>query len=191
MTNRATLLRRTGLLLASAALLACGGGRQYHDGEMDFGAVRTVAVLPFANYSRESVAGDRVRDVLTNMLLATNAVYVVPPGETTRGVGRVNVAVPQTPSIEEIVKLGAFLKADAVLTGIVKEYGEIRSGNAVSNVISVSLQMYETQTGKLVWSASSTKGGVGVAARMFGGGGSPLNDVTEEAIDDLLGKLFK
>lgn len=189
MTNRATLHRRTGLLLASVALLACGG-RQYHDAEMDFGAVRTVAVLPLSNYSRESVAGDRVRDVLTNMLLATNAVYVVPPGETTRGIGRVNVAVPQTPSIEEITKLGAFLKADAVMTGIVKEYGEIRSGNAVSNVISVSLQLYETQTGKLVWSASSTKGGVGVGARMFGGGGAPLNDITEDAIDDLLGKLF-
>jgi len=60
----------------------------YRDPNMDFGAVRTVAVMPFVNLSRDQLAGDRVRDVFVNALLATGAVYVLPTGEVARGVIR-------------------------------------------------------------------------------------------------------
>jgi len=80
---------------------------------------------------------------------------------------------------------------DAVLSGVVREYGEVRSGTAASNVVSVSVQMMETQTGKVVWSASSTQGGITAADRMFGGGGDPMDQVTSKAVRDLLDKLFR
>jgi curli biogenesis system outer membrane secretion channel CsgG len=67
----------------------------------------------------------------------------------------------------------------------------VRSGTATSNMVSVSLRMIETQTGKIVWSASSTEGGVNIWDRLFGGGGKPMNEVTEKAVDDLIRKLFK
>ena len=51
---------------------------------MDFGSIRTVAVMPFQNLSRDNLAGDRVRDVFANALLATEAVYVIPNGEVAR-----------------------------------------------------------------------------------------------------------
>lgn len=174
------------------ALAACGGARRtYHDTKMDFGAVRTIAVLPFQNLSRETAAGDRVRDVLANTLLASGIAYVLPGGEVQRGIERAALATPAIPTSEEIVKLGAILKADAVITGVVKEYGEVRSGTATSNVISLSAQMMETATGKVVWSGATTKGGLSLGDRFFGGGGRPLNDVTEAAVDDLLRQLVQ
>jgi hypothetical protein len=191
MTNR---LRRT--LLAAALLLLMthcshGGGRRYLDPNMDFGAVKTVAVLPFQNLSRDNLAGDRVREVFANMLLATGAVYVLPQGEVARGIGRTGLANPTAPSVEEATKLAATLKVDALITGVVKEYGEIRSGTASANVYSLTAQMMETATGKVVWSANTTKGGIGMGDRLLGGGGAPLNDVTEAAVNDLLNKLLK
>ena len=175
-----------------AALAACASsGHKYQDRSMDFGAVKTVAVMPFANLSRETQAADRVRDVFANALLATEAVYVLPTGEVSRAMGRIGIPNPTAPSLEEVVKLGTALKAEAILTGVVKEYGEVRSGQASGNAISLSLQMQETATGKVVWSGTSTKGGVTFSDRMFGGGGEPLNIITEQAIDDLLNKLFK
>ena len=177
----------------AAALAACshGGGQRYQDRNMDFGSIRTVAVLPFANLSRDSVAGDRVRDVFSNMLLASGAIYVVPQGEVVRGVSKVGVPNPMAPSVEEMTKLGTALKAEALITGVVKEYGEVRSGTAAGNIVSLSVQMFETATGKLVWAGTTTKGGVTFGDRLLGGGGQPLNDVTEAAADDLLNKLFK
>jgi hypothetical protein len=51
--------------------------------------------------------------------------------------------------------------------------------------------MIESQTGKVVWTASSTRGGVNIWDRLFGGGGKPMNKVTEKAVDDLIYALLK
>ncbi len=168
-----------------------GATTTYVDPNMDFGAIKTIAVMPFGNLTRDSVVADRVRDVFTNKLLATSAIYVLPSGEVARGVTRSEIQNASAPSPEEIVKLGGIIKAEAILTGVVREYGEVRSGTTSANIISLSVQMIETQTGKVVWSASSTQGGITVWDRLFGGGGKPMNVVTEKAVDDLINKLFK
>ena len=158
---------------------------------MDFGSIQTIAVMPFLNLSKETMAGERVRDVFINKLLATGAVYVLPIGEVARGIARTEVQNPAAPSQEEVVKLSGIIKVQAVITGVVKEYGEVRSGTSSANIISVSLQMMEGTTGKVVWTASTTKGGISIWDRLFGGGGRPVNDITDKAIDDLINKLFK
>jgi hypothetical protein len=112
-------------------------------------------------------------------------------GEVARGILKGEIANPVAPSPEEIVKLGGIVKAQAVITGAVMEYGEVRAGNTSANVISVSLQMIETQTGRVVWTSSSTRGGISMKDRLFGGGGQPLETVTGQAIDDLINNLFK
>ena len=170
----------------------CAGSVKYRDPNMDFGSLQKVAVLPFANLTKDEKAAERVRDVFTNMLMATGGgLYLLPPGEVARGISRAQPADRTAPSEEEIKRLGGVLGVDAVMTGVVKEYGEVRSGSVSSNLVSLSLQMYEVKTGKVVWSASSTKGGVTTTDRLFGGGGKPMNIVTEEAIVDLINKLYK
>jgi polysaccharide biosynthesis protein PelC len=173
-------------LLAGCA----GSGVRYHNPLMDFGAVQRVAVLPFANLTREAAAGERVRDVFTTMLLATGAMYVIPPGEVFRGLSRSNPADPARPSPEDVKRLAGIVGVDAVITGVVREYGAVRSGQTAANVVSVSLQMIEAQTGTVVWTAETTKGGITVRDRLFGARGEPMNTVTQKAVDDLLDKLF-
>jgi hypothetical protein len=187
------LARSIVLLLAALAFASCSShkGRRYSDPNMDFGAVRTVAVMPFANLSRDNLAAERVRDVFASTLLAAGAFYVLPAGEVTRGITQTGVGNATAPTPEEVVKFAKIVKVDGVFTGVVKEYGEVRSGASSGNIVSISVQLLETATGKVVWSASTTKGGISVTGRLFGGGGAALNDVTEEAVDDLLDKLFK
>lgn len=178
--------------LATFGLAGCARDRAYHHPNMDFASIRTVAVLPFWNLSKDQQGADRVRDVFTTALLATNGVYVVPTGEVVRAISRIGVASSVTPAPDEVVKLCTMLKADAVITGVLKEYGEVRTASASANVVALSLQMQEASTGKVVWAASSSKGGVTWAARLLGStGGEPLEDVTEEAVDNLLRQLFR
>lgn len=158
---------------------------------VDFASIETVAVLPFQNFSDDEDSAERVRDVFMGMLLATEAVYVLPPGEVHRAITRVGIVNPAAPSIEEIKSLAGILKVDVVITGAVREYQLVRSGASTANIISLSLQMIETETGTIIWSASSTKGGITIGDRMLGGGGEPMNDVTLESIDELLNKLFQ
>lgn len=163
----------------------------YHDPEMDFSLVRSVAVMPFANLSSTTSASPRVRDVFMTMLQASGSIYVLPPGEVARGISRVGIPAPAAPTAEEVVDLCKNVSADVVITGTVLEYGEVRSASAAANVISISVQMLEGQTGKLVWSASATRGGIGAGERLLGGGGEPMNVVTTRAVDDLLERLFQ
>ncbi len=162
----------------------------YRDPNMDFGSIQTVAVMPLANLARDPVVAERVRDVFINRLLASGAVYVLPVGEVARGIAKLELPNPTAPTPEEVVKLGPVVKADAVITGVVREYGEVRSGTTTANIISMSIQLIEAGTGRVVWSSSSTKGGISFWDRLVGGGGQPINKVTEEAIDALFDKLL-
>lgn len=186
-----------GLCLTCCALLFVGGcvtppsPPDYTNQTMDFSAVRSVAVLPFQNLTSDDQAGERVRDAFMGLLLSTEAIYVLPPGEVSRGINRAGMRTPQTPTVEEIIKLKGLLDVDAVLTGVLREYGSVRSGSAEANLVSLSLQMIETQTGTIVWSASSTKGGISLSDRLLGSGGRPMNDVTLQVVNDLLDQLFE
>ncbi len=180
------------LLLGTAACAARGGARTtFHDEAMDFSLVRTVAVLPFANLTANNAAAERVRDVFIAALQAEGTLYVLPPGEVARGLARAPIAIPSTPSAEEVVGFAKAVSADSIVTATLLEYGEARSGSATANFISVSAKMIEAQTGRVVWSAVVTKGGIGPGERLFGGGGKPMNDVTLEAVQELIDRLMR
>jgi hypothetical protein len=180
------------ILIAVFSLASCASTPdKFHDSTMDFASVRSVAVMPFSNLTNDKLAGERVRDVFITALLSTESMYVLPTGEVARGASRAGVADTTSPTPEEAKKLGDLLKVNAVITGVVREYGEARSGTASSNIVSLSVAMMEVETGKVVWTASSTKGGISVWDRLFGGGGEPMNVVTKKAVDELLDKLFK
>jgi hypothetical protein len=158
---------------------------------MDFAALRAVAIMPFVNLTQDKLAAERVRDAFANNLLSTGALYVVPPGEVARGISRAGIQDPTAPSAEEIAKLAGIIKVDALITGVVREYGQVRSGTTSANVVSLSLQMIEVQTGHIVWAASATKGGISPWDRLLGGGGRPMNDVTKAAVDEVINQLFQ
>ena len=178
------------LILLHLAGCASIDNMPYHDPNMDFTSIRTVAVMPFENLTNDKSASERVRDVFANMLLSTGEIYVLPPGEVARGASRAGISNPSVPSTDEIIKLANILKVDAVITGVLREYGETRSGATSGNIISLSLKMIEVQTGKIIWTASSTKGGISMKDRLLGGGGKPMNEVTAEAVYDIINELF-
>jgi hypothetical protein len=183
-------LNRILMTLALIPLVSCVSDDVFTEPNMDFGSLRAVAVLPFNNFTAEEFASARVRDAFSTMLLATGALYVIPPGEVARAMGAIGRIPREGPSSEQIKQLADALDADAIITGVVLEYGPVRSGSASANVVSVSLQMIEKASGMVVWSASSTRGGITVWDRLFGGGGEPMNAVTEKVVNDLLDKLF-
>ncbi|HEX9779227.1 MAG TPA: hypothetical protein VGA63_13855 [Geopsychrobacteraceae bacterium] len=194
MNVRDMRIRGCGLLLSVLLLTGCGGLQSrsvYFNPNMDFSSVQAVAVMPFENLTTDEHAVERVRDAFMGMLLATDAMYVLPTGEVLRGINRVGLRNPEAPTTEQIKALSGVLNVQAVIVGVLREYGAVRSGTATSNVVSLSLQMIETESGAVVWSASSTKGGISMADRLIGGGGQPMNKVTEDVIDDLLDQLFQ
>jgi hypothetical protein len=162
----------------------------YHDPNMDFSLIQTVAVMPFDNLSTNPRAGEAVRDVFMTMLQATGSIYVLPPGEVGRGMDRMALGVNSKLTAEDFVQFANIVGADVVITGTVLEYGELRSGGSSGGVVSLGVRMLEAETGRVVWSASSSAGGVSAGARVFGGGGKPMDRKIRKAVSKLLDRLF-
>jgi len=173
-----------------AMLAGCASDDVYFEPNMDFGSLQSVAVLPFQDLTRTQGAAERVRDTYITMLLATDAVYVLPAGEVARGISKVGFIPPEGPSTEQVNQLSNVLQVEAIITGVLREYGVVRSGATSANIVSLGLQMIEASTGRVVWSASSTRGGITLLDRLLGARGEPMNAVTEKVVNDLLDKLF-
>jgi hypothetical protein len=186
----AVILTLAGIVCDAGCSSRRGVDVTYHDPNMDFSLIQTAAVMPFDNLTSNQNASEAVRDVFMTMLQATGAVYVLPPGEVGRGISRLSLSAPSQLSSEEAVQFAAIVGADVVITGTVSEYGQLRSGGSSANVASVSVKMLEAQTGRVVWSAASSAGGVSASDRVFGGGGRPMDDVTRAAVEKLLNRLF-
>jgi nitrogen regulatory protein PII len=149
-TARRSRFRALAAVLLAAAVAGtvagCGTTRgmnsTYRDPEIDLSLVQTVAVLPFDNLTSDDKAGERVRDVFSTMMQATGAVYVVPPGEVAKALGRARVQKFDEPTPEEVTAVGSAVKADVVITGVVREYGQVRSGNSTANAIAVGVKLF-------------------------------------------------
>ena len=190
---RRTICLKAQILAVAVFFFACSANTantKYHDPQMDFSALRNVAVLPLDNLTRDQLAAQRVRDTFISSLMATGVLYVIPPGEVSRGIARAGIGNPTAPSSEEIGRLSVILQVDALITGAVREYGEVRSGNTSANVISIGLEMFEAKSKRVVWTASSTRGGISFVDRLLGSGGQPMNEVTQAAVNDLISKLL-
>lgn len=185
------MLKKLLLILFVITLSGCGGNSGvYHDKNMDFGSIHTVAVLPILSLQGGGSGGEMLRDDLINSLLAAGAFYVIPTGEVAHGILQSNMQNPAAPTVAEIKAFCRAEKADAVITGVIKEFGTVRSGAASADTISVSLQMMDGQTGRVIWSADTSLGGVTIMDRLFGGGAQPMNAITQKAVNDLIKKLF-
>jgi len=179
------------LVFLGGCVFGKGVGDVYHDELMDFSSIRSVAVLPFNSLVQDQTGASRVRDTFTTMLMATGSIYVIPYGEVARGISRTGMADATQPTPDEIKKLAGIIDADAVISGVLREYGEIRSGSISAPVISLSLRMYDRESGTVIWVGSTTRGGVNMVDRLIGGGGEPMDVITREAVNDLLDRLFQ
>ncbi len=185
------MLKKILVICFLVSLAGCGGNSGvYHDKNMDFGSIHTVAILPIQSLQGGGASGEMLRDDLMNSLLATGAIYVIPSGEVAHGIIVSNMQNPTMPTVEQLKAFCKAEKTDAVITGVIKEFGAVHEGAASADTIAVNLQMIEGQTGKVIWSASASLGGVTVLDRLFGGGAQPMNTITQKAVNDLIKKLF-
>ena len=185
--------RLSGLLLLAAALAAgCATSKttKYIHPNMDLGALKRVAVLPFENVTPDRAASDKVQKIFLTELLALEAFDVVEPGQVNKLMKAERIETVDSLGPADFKRIGEALKAQGVFLGTVVDYSELRSSTPAPEV-TIQLRLVETQTGVTVWSASRTRSGATASARLFGVGGQSLTEAARQLIREELSTLVK
>jgi TolB-like protein len=189
---KSTFLRSLGAaFLTAGALLtpSCAsaeGNVVYIHPLADFSLIQRVGVLPLENISTDPSAGEWVRQVLTNELLAQGLFDVVEPWEMNRAVLEKNLSEVGTLSKEQMRELAGVVEAQALMVGSVLQFNRGRTGNVSSPEVALSLRMIDVETGLVIWSTTYSISGVSLGNKLTGTDGPDLTAATSLLCRDLL-----
>ena len=189
-------LRTTTRTLAMTALLvtaACASSTttKYIHPNMDLGAVKRVAVLPFETLVPDRSAGEKVQKIFLTELLALDAFDVVEPGQVAKVLKAERIDSVESLGPADLKRIADVLKAQGLFLGTVVDYTESRSGATASPEVTIQLRLVEAESGVTVWSASRSRSGATASARLFGVGGQSLTQVSRQLVKEELSTLVK
>jgi hypothetical protein len=181
-------------ILLSTLVLLCGcggtGKTKFVHPDFDFSFMEKVGVVPFENLSDDQGAGARATRFFTGALLASEAFWVVEPGEMTYALGKQSLLRTAEVTEAQAVAIGKDLGVQGLFLGTVNESAMVRSGSSSVAVVTVVVRLVETETGSTVWSVTHSEDSRTFWSSLFGGGQKSISEVTRSCIDSCLDTLL-
>ena len=178
-------------IAASLLIFSCSSSvKRYVRTGTDVQSIKTVAVLPFENLTRDEHAGEKIRNAVI-MDLLSRGVNVIEPGEVLKILKELQIKPDVLLPTEDIKSAGESLEADALITGSVETFGTSQGINASYPEVSVHLMMLEPEGGNIIWSVWHTTGGASFWTRHFGAEGRTIDETARLVVQEAFGTLFQ
>ena len=182
---------RIAVLATALVLGGCGGPVHFVDPEADIPFYQKVAVVPFTTLAQDRAAGFRVTDVFFTEALGRDFAEILEPGQFAAAMVKLRGGTPSANpwSTEDLARLGEATGVQAFFMGTVREYEMVRVGRGSFPLISLEVRLVDAATGRIVWTASTTRRG-GPGFPLFGWGEvHTLGELTEAVCRRLLETL--
>lgn len=150
-----------------------------------------IAVLPFDNVSKDQDAGRVLTNTVITYLLSTGNFDVVEPGVVSSTMTNEGIRLTDGVTVETCSKLQDKLKADAFITGLVEDYGEVRIGNDSYPSLSFSARLVDAKTAEILWAATISKTGADNVKLFDIGRVSSLGKLSKQAVAAMAVSLAK
>ena len=158
-----TKLRFLVILIMTSFLISCGGYRMYVNDEADFGFYQRIGILPFSNLSGDRNATEKVTSAFLTEMLIGGKVEIATMGDMLKSYRNVikdeRSNVPEQLTAEEAFALGKEANVQGLLVGVVRDYSQIRSGQADFPLVSIAVRFIDCQSGKVAWTYEITRKG--------------------------------
>jgi polysaccharide biosynthesis protein PelC len=120
-----------------------------------------IAILDFTNLApRSDEAGGVVTNAVVTYMLSTGAFDVVEPGVVDQAMKEQRIIPPPSGmDLKSATQLRDALNVDAILTGTVEEYGEVRIGNETYPSVSFSARLIDARDASIVWAGTVSRTG--------------------------------
>jgi TolB-like protein len=157
--------------------------------EVDLGYIKTVAVLPFENFSDQALTAQRSRELVITQVLASGMFDIVDKGhvDSVLRTEAISAGVPIDPLT--LRRLGERLGVQGFILGSVDYAGTGQSGNSVYPELSLTLRLVDSESGLVIWQASGRGSGYSLWERLFGITAKDEFQVTLKLIRTLLATL--
>ncbi len=182
-----TLQGVLGLLGVLALMAGCSGPTAYLNPEADLSFYRRLGVAQFLTLADDPKAGQKVQRVFITELLKRKDHEVIAPGYFTkietdvRNQLNITGDVPLDSAALQLI--GQKAGVQGIILGTVRDYRMERVGQEEFPMISLSLQMVDAPTGRIVWDISLGE---------RGGPKFPVLAIGEtHTLDELLTKLCR
>ncbi len=154
------------------------------------GYIKSIAVLPLENFSKEKGIAERSRELIITRILGLGLYDLVEQGELHRFL-RDEVRSKEKALIDQNIakRMAREFAIQAYMTGSIDEYNEVRNGSYTYPVIAMTLRMIDIKTSKVIWQASASESGYSTAGRLFGLDSEGTNEVLFRLIDRLLSTM--
>lgn len=165
---------------------SAGGAQPFLRENVDFAFIKKIAVLPFANNSKDEYIPEMVRDIAITQVLSSGLFDVADKGMVDSILREEAIRSTEPIDRQTLRRLGQRLSVQAIFLGVVDQVDESRKGSTVAPELTLTLRMLDVQSGLVVWQASGHGSGDSILRRLFGVGAKGIFEVTLDLIDDLL-----
>jgi TolB-like protein len=171
-------------------IISCGPKPAvYFRKQISFKPYKTLAILPFNNYSGTEDAGKQVTDAFLVEFLKKPFFNVVEPGqvdgvmrdERIRSSDQINYATAKFFKDK--------LAADYVLIGAVNEYTYQKKGESETPLVGFSARILDTSNGQIIWAATHSRSGDDAELIFNWGMVTSLTKLTQLCVHDVTSSI--
>ncbi len=152
-----------------------------------------IAVVPFdaVGNVRSQDAGRVVTNTVLTYLLSTGLFEVVDPGQLDDALVSNQIRIGEGLKKGDLLAIQKSLDVDAVIIGLVEEYGDVRVGNDSYPSVSFSARLVNAHTGTIVWAGTISKTGADRVTVFDIGRISSMGKLCKSAVQDMARSMTK
>ena len=177
-------------LLLMVFLFGCSGkftSEEFIREDVDFDAIRRIAVLPFASHTQDRHAHQRARNIATTQILALGVADVVDRG-IVDSVLQEEVIDPNQPiDLLNLKRLGQRLNVQGFLIGSV----DLSGSSGKYPTLGLTLRLIDAQSATVLWQSSGSWNTETSTGRIFGAKPVDLYHINLMLLEDMLKSLSR
>jgi curli biogenesis system outer membrane secretion channel CsgG len=177
-------------LAALLAIAACGPKPEvYFKRQISFKPQKTIAILPFSNYSGKEDAGKQLSHMFLVELLKKPYFAVVEPGEVDRLMREERIRSSEQIDYAAARLFKDSLAADYILIGAVNEYDYLPRAERQIPLVGFSVRLLDSASGQIVWAANHSQKGDDTELIFGWGLVNSLSKLAQNAVSDVSGRI--
>ena len=177
------------LLIVGILYSACGPKPNVYKESNNKKSKKTIAILPFSNYSGKEDAGKQLSNAFLIELLKRSNLNVIEPGQVDQFMRQERIRSAEQIDLNAANLIRDSLAVDFILIGAVNEYDYVSSGDRQIPLVGFNVRLLDSNSGKIIWAANHSRKGDDGELLFNWGLTTSLTKLAQNSVHDVVSKM--